>query len=84
MSRTRFSVDDVLCIGCRLCEERAPENMEMARGSSAAVVRKQPESDEEEEACREAAEYCPTGGLIPAEPAAAEPKEESEARAPSQ
>lgn len=83
MSRARFSVDDVLCIGCRLCEERAPENMEMARGSSAAVVRKQPESDEEEEACREAAEYCPTGGLIPADPTT-DSKEESEARAPSQ
>lgn len=83
MSRTRFSVDDVLCIGCRLCEERAPENMEMARGSSAAVVRKQPESDEEEDACREAAEYCPTGGLIPAEPTP-ESKDESEARPASQ
>ncbi len=63
MSRTKFSIDDELCIGCRLCEERAPENMEVPPGTSAAQVVKQPESEQEEEACLEAAEYCPTGGI---------------------
>ena len=58
-----FSVDPDLCIGCGLCEIRAPENMEVAPGETHARVWKQPESDDEQAACVEASEYCPTGGL---------------------
>jgi ferredoxin len=60
----RFRVDDELCIGCGLCHERAPENLDVPRGASAACVVRQPASAEEEAACRDAAEYCPTGGLL--------------------
>jgi ferredoxin len=58
----RYTVDRERCIGCGLCRERAPENIDVPRGDLIAVVFKQPESDDEE-ACREAAGYCPTGGL---------------------
>lgn len=59
----RFRVDDELCIGCGLCRERAPDNMDLPRGASTACVARQPTSLEEEAACHDAAEYCPTGGL---------------------
>lgn len=61
--RSRFAVDEVLCIGCGLCHERAPENLDVPPGTLAAVVTKQPVDAEEEAACLEAAEFCPTGGL---------------------
>ncbi|MEB2345756.1 MAG: ferredoxin [Deltaproteobacteria bacterium] len=51
------------CIGCRLCVERAPENLEIPEGASVARVFHQPANAEEEEAVREAAEYCPMGAL---------------------
>ena len=61
--RRRFEVVDQDCIGCGLCEERAPENLEIPPGASTARVVKQPETPAEEEACIEASEYCPLGGL---------------------
>jgi ferredoxin len=61
LSRVEVVVQD--CIGCGLCAERAPENMAMTDGGSTAEVLKQPETQEEQEACHEAAEYCPLGGL---------------------
>ncbi len=33
-------------------------------GEPAAKIVRQPESTDEEEACEEAADYCPTGGLV--------------------
>ncbi|MCU0669268.1 MAG: ferredoxin [Myxococcota bacterium] len=62
MSR-RFEVIEEECIGCSLCSERAPGNLEIRSGSTTAQVFKQPETPEEEEACHEASDYCPTGGL---------------------
>lgn len=59
----RFAVDEQLCIGCGLCEVRAPENMEVAPGESHARVYKQPGDAAEQAACGEACDYCPTGGL---------------------
>ncbi len=59
----QFEIDEDDCIGCGLCSERAPENLETPTGSMVAQVFKQPETPVEEEACLEAAEYCPTGGL---------------------
>jgi ferredoxin len=61
--RERFSVDENLCIACGLCEARAPENLEVAPGAMSARVVKQPSDASELAACREASEYCPTGGL---------------------
>ncbi|MEE9279676.1 MAG: ferredoxin [Myxococcota bacterium] len=80
MSRAKFEVDEDHCIGCGLCEERAPENMEVPATLMHARVAKQPTTAEEEEACVEAAEYCPTMGLrrvANAEPAAARRPDES-------
>ena len=66
----QFTVDELLCIGCGLCHERAPDNVEMPPGATAARVTQQPRTDEEEQACQEATDYCPTGGIqeIAAEP----------------
>jgi ferredoxin len=60
---SRFEVVEEDCIGCGLCPERAPENFEIPAGTSIAQVLKQPETPAEEEACREAFDYCPIGGL---------------------
>jgi ferredoxin len=38
--------------------------MDVPRGSSTACVARQPATGDEEAACRDAAEYCPTGGLL--------------------
>jgi ferredoxin len=58
----RFTVDEDLCISCRLCHERAPQNFEVPHAAAASVVR-QPVNDAEQKACLEAFEYCPTGGV---------------------
>lgn len=58
-----FEVVEDECIGCRLCVERAPGNLEIPDGSAAARVFRQPSTPEEEAACHEAAEYCPIGAL---------------------
>jgi len=47
---------------------RAPENIEMDEEAMTAHVVRQPANDEEEDACHEAADYCPTGGLNSAKP----------------
>jgi ferredoxin len=59
----RFEVVEDDCIGCGLCSERAPENFEIPSGTTIALVRKQPENSAEEQACIEACDYCPMGGL---------------------
>ena len=59
----RFEVIEEDCIGCGLCSERAPENLEIPDGERLAQVFKQPETPLEEEACLEASDYCPVGGL---------------------
>ena len=73
----RFEVVEEDCIGCGLCSERAPGNLEIPVGTSTAQVFKQPETSAEEQACLEASDYCPMGGLHadavdsrPADPAA--------------
>ena len=58
-----FEVLEEDCIGCGLCSERAPENLEIPAGTSTAQVFKQPETSAEEQACLEACDYCPMGGL---------------------
>jgi ferredoxin len=82
MARARFEVDSDLCIGCGLCHERAPENIDVPAGSYHAVVTQQPRSADEEQALTEAAAYCPTGGLQGQEPDELSTGE-SEASAPS-
>ena len=59
----RFEVVEEDCIGCGLCSERAPENLEIPAGTRTAQVVKQPENFEEEQACLDACDFCPIGGL---------------------
>jgi ferredoxin len=59
----RFEVIDDDCTGCGLCSERAPENFVIPAGSRTARVSRQPETSAEEQACLEASDYCPMGGL---------------------
>ena len=61
--RARFSVDADDCIGCGLCDDRAPNNVEVSFDEAVACVYRQPKTDAEEISCFEAADYCPTGGL---------------------
>ena len=80
----RFEVIDEDCIGCGLCSERAPETLEIPTGTSGARVFKQPETAEEEQACLEASDFCPLGGLhVPAVEAPAAPSSASAADAMS-
>ncbi len=69
----RFEVVESECIGCALCPERAPDNVQMVEGQSLARIVAQPSSREEELACIEASEYCPLGALAPVTP---EPSDE--------
>ena len=59
----RFGVDGEICIGCGLCHERAPENFEVPEGEFCSRVTRQPVDTAEEEACLEAEDYCPAGGI---------------------
>ena len=60
---TQFCVDSRLCIGCGLCEERAPGNLEVPAGADSAHVFQQPADEFELITVGEAADYCPTGAL---------------------
>ncbi len=51
------------CINCGLCAERAPSNVEEVPDAELPRIVRQPLGTEEEEACLEAAEYCPLGGF---------------------
>ena len=61
--RLRFSLDSALCFGCGLCHERAAENFERVEGDLSFYVSKQPIDAAEEDACIEAEDYCPAGGI---------------------
>ncbi len=63
----QLEIDESHCTKCGLCEERAPENMEMAGDEPYARVIKQPVGDAETANCIEAVDYCPTGGLTATE-----------------
>ncbi len=70
--KMHLEVDEDLCTDCGLCEERAPENLEMKPDSGGARVIKQPIGEPERANCTEAVDYCPSGGLTVAEPKAEE------------
>ena len=70
--KLQVEVDAYLCTGCRLCEERAPENIMLDYDNDIACVIKQPVGEAESANCVEAAEYCPTGGLSATTPRAKE------------
>ncbi len=63
MERIHVSVDEDQCSACGLCQDCAPENIEIPDGGPSAQVVRQPNGDDEIEACVEASDFCPTGGL---------------------
>lgn len=54
---------DASCIVCGACEGTAPDNIQLSDDGSHDVIYKQPESEAEEQACREAIEGCPVGAI---------------------
>jgi ferredoxin len=58
----KFYVDQS-CISCDACVCTAPGNFSMQDEEGHAFVQKQPDSPEEEQACREAMEGCPVEAI---------------------
>ena len=58
----KFYVDSN-CIDCDLCRQTAPENFERNEDEGFSYVVKQPENEEEEQACIDAMEECPTEAI---------------------
>jgi ferredoxin len=54
---------DTSCIYCELCTKTAPNNFKEINEMGWAAIFKQPENPEEEQACREAMEGCPTQSI---------------------
>ena len=54
---------DYSCTACQSCVDTAPENFKMNGDDSFAFVYKQPENDEERDACEEALENCPVEAI---------------------
>ena len=54
---------DSNCIDCDLCRQTAPENFERNEDEGFTFVNKQPENEEEEQACADAMEECPTEAI---------------------
>ncbi len=58
----KFFVDSN-CIDCDLCRQTAPENFERNEDEGLAFVKKQPENEDEEQACLDSMEECPTEAI---------------------
>lgn len=58
----QFYVDSN-CIDCDLCRQTAPDNFERNEDEGFSYVSKQPESEDEEQACRDAIEECPVEAI---------------------
>ncbi len=56
-------VDEEKCIGCGACVALAPSIFEMDMEKMKSRVKKQPESEEEVNLAKEAAEACPVGAI---------------------
>jgi len=54
---------DQSCIACDACVLAAPQNFKMDEDEGHAYVSKQPESSEEQAACKEAMEGCPVEAI---------------------
>jgi len=54
---------DTSCIFCGLCSSIAPENFVESEDGTHDYVYKQPENDEEEEACQDAMAQCPVNSI---------------------
>lgn len=54
---------DKNCTMCMVCVDIAPNNIKESDDGDHAIVFKQPENEEEEEACKEALAECPTEAI---------------------
>ena len=54
---------DNSCISCGMCEETAPKNFKVDDNGDFALVFKQPQNEEEQHACEEAKNTCPTEAI---------------------
>ena len=54
---------DTQCIDCDLCRQTAPANFERNEDEGYSYVHKQPESDDEIQACQDAMEECPVEAI---------------------
>jgi len=54
---------DKECILCSLCTDIAPENFKESDEGDHDFVYKQPESDDERQACQDALEQCPVDAI---------------------
>jgi ferredoxin len=58
----KYFVDNQ-CIDCDLCRETAPNNFTRYEDGGYSYVKKQPETPEEEQQCKEAKEGCPVEAI---------------------
>jgi len=54
---------DTNCIDCDLCRQTAPDNFERNEDEGYSYVHKQPENDDEIQACQDAIEECPVEAI---------------------
>ena len=54
---------DTNCIDCDLCRQTAPDNFERNEDEGYTYVNKQPEGDDEVQACQDAMEECPVEAI---------------------
>ncbi len=54
---------DTNCIDCDLCRQTAPDNFDRNEDEGFSYVSKQPETEEEEQQCRDAIEECPVEAI---------------------
>lgn len=54
---------DTQCIDCDVCRDTAPENFTRHDEGGYSYVFKQPETEQEEEQCKEAMESCPVEAI---------------------
>ena len=59
----KLSIDTAACVSCGMCAERLPAVFGIDRAARAAVILRQPQPIEQDDAL-EAAEDCPAGAII--------------------
>jgi len=54
---------DTNCIDCDLCRQTAPDNFDRNDDEGYSYVKKQPETEDERQLCRDALEDCPVEAI---------------------
>ena len=58
----KYYVDED-CIGCSACVDEASENFQMKEGTTLAIIYKQPDDEDQKEACEGAKDTCPVNAI---------------------